>query len=110
MITTVAFCLLVYVLFDIFKNHLIIFHNRYFFSKKKQRLYEEATIHRKDITNYLYKLAKKPLSRKEVHEWIKIARFNDDLFFSALPKDSQHFEKLEDLAKKLLEPEYHKRP
>lgn len=92
--------LLVFVLYKIFRDHLIIFHGILFLSKKQKKL-EEAEIYRKDLTVKLLELRDRPLSQKEMNEWIKIARFNDEMSFSVLPKEFHYFEKLENMARRI---------
>jgi len=72
------------------------------FLRKKEKRIDEAECYRRDLGLKLisFFLEKEPVPYEDWEEWIKIAKFSDDLYFRACPF-MKSAEKLEDTARKI---------
>ena len=74
----------------------------FLFLRKKEYQIEEVTEYRHIVSRQLCDFFEKPpVSTREIKEWIRLAKFSDDLYFKACPY-MKNSEKMENLARRIL--------
>lgn len=92
----IAIFLFVYAVCCILKDLFKIFG-------KKSKQVDEFTAYRHDLSLKLHSFIKDPPPIEEWEEWIRIAKYSDQLYFPVCGSFAKNFERLEDRARQIFE-------